>query len=189
MRCCPPTASVAALLEDPRGSALEGEIAAVEKWLRVWEGREVPLAEARAAWLDRSPTSSVGAANLLRKDDRMACCYFSLCGDVDVSPATTEGNGSMEKVSPGSVVMFARPQRLSRVYSDPRHENFLSTLTEDDLMQERLMQSKTFHTAGAVLARRRVEVLAAALHTNSVSIEVRSRAPTCTFTMHAQFLP
>ena len=75
-------ASVDALLEDPRGSALRGEAASVEEWLQVWEGRKVPLAEARAAWLDRCPTSSVGVANLLRKDDRMAYCYsqqMSLC--------------------------------------------------------------------------------------------------------------
>ena len=36
------------------------------------------------------------------------------------------------------------------------------------------MDSKTFNAAGAVLARRRVEALAAALNNNSVSIEVRA---------------
>lgn len=174
--------SVAALLGDQ--GVLESLTAEVKKWLHAWQGCKVPLAKARAVWLERMERDFAHISNLLRKDDRMAAAHYAVCGDVIVPPTETVQNdrrtSSVQKVVTGSVVMFAERKGHACEYAIDEH--FLFSLPPDDLVEERLMQGKTFHAAGAVLVRRRVEALARALQAKQVTIEVRQpiRHPICT---------
>ena len=147
--------SVAAVLQRVEGQ--EQQTADVKEWLQAWAGRTVPLSKARAAWIDRRKQSLAGIGNLLRKDDRMAACYYAVSGDVE-PPAgrnTSKSASSSDvdpayRVSTGSVLMFAGRKSLYKRSEYAINEEFLTTLPAAALVEERLQGRNPF-IAGTVV--------------------------------------
>lgn len=147
--------SVSALLQ--HADVRERQSAHVKEWLRAWHGRTVPLHKARAAWIARRKQSLAGIGNLLRKDDRMAACYYAVSGDVEppVCPKPSKSaslNASStdfpQRVATGSVLMFAERKSCARRTDYAIDEEFLYTLPTVALIDERL-QGHNIYTAGA----------------------------------------
>lgn len=89
----------------PRPSSRPPLPPSVATLLRHWQGADVPLARARAAWLDACSHSGVPIANWKRREDRLGLSAYWL-------------TGQLLEADVGSVVMFAVPKDVGELVLD-----------------------------------------------------------------------